>query len=170
MENETPTASKKGISPILIGLIIVILVVGGAAGYTMVQKQQAKHEMSENEQMEGMEHDATAPSEAMSPAPSDAMTADATVKTIEVSGTSFKFTPATISVKQGDKIKIVFKNTGGFHDFVIEGMTPKVATKQIQSGETDTVEFTATTKGTFKYYCSVGNHRKMGMEGTLIIE
>ncbi|MDO8658241.1 MAG: plastocyanin/azurin family copper-binding protein [Candidatus Levybacteria bacterium] len=40
------------------------------------------------------------------------------------------------------------------------------------AGQTDTVEFTADTAGTFEYYCSVGNgyHKEQGMVGTLVIE
>lgn len=170
MENETPTTPKKGISPILIGLIIVILVVGGAAGYTMMQKQQAQHEMSEDEQMEGME-----PSEdAMSPstAPTDAVmegqnVEQGNVKTIEISGSNFKYAPNSVKVKEGDTVRIVFKNTGGFHDFVIDELNVK--TKQLADGASETVEFVASKKGTFKYYCSVGKHREMGMEGTLVV-
>jgi plastocyanin len=94
----------------------------------------------------------------------NAMTSDATE--IVVEGTNFKFAPATINAKQGEKIRLVFKNTQGFHDFVIDGM---VATKQIQAGNEDIVEFTPTQKGTFEFYCSVGKHREMGMKGTLVV-
>ena len=170
MENESSTStSKKGISPILIGIIIVILVVGGAAAYTMLQKNEKAEVISGNEKMEGKSRDATTPSEALSPAPSDAMSAEASVKTFEIDGSNFKFEPSTVSVKQGDKIKVVFKSTAGFHDFNIEGLVPAVATKQIGAGESETVEFTASKKGTFKYYCSVGKHRAQGMEGTLTV-
>ncbi len=32
------------------------------------------------------------------------------------------------------------------------------------------VEFTADKKGTFEYYCSVGEHRVNGMKGKFIVE
>ena len=56
------------------------------------------------------------------------------------------------------------------HDWVIDEFSARA--KQIQAGETDTVEFVANKKGTFEYYCSVGNgfHRQQGMVGKLIVE
>jgi len=56
----------------------------------------------------------------------------------------------------------------GTHDFVIDEFN--VATKMTKTGETDTVEFIADKAGVFEYYCSVGEHRKMGMVGTLTVE
>lgn len=90
------------------------------------------------------------------------------VKAFTVTGTSFKFAPATMVVNAGDTVRITFKNAGGVHDFVIDEL--KVATKQNQSGQEETVQFVATKPGTYNYYCSVGNHRAMGMEGTLTVK
>lgn len=90
------------------------------------------------------------------------------IKTFTVKGQNFSFAPAEIRVKKGDKVKVVFENAGGFHDFVIDEF--KARTKQISDGKTDTVEFTADKAGTFEYYCSVGSHRAMGMKGKLVVE
>ena len=92
------------------------------------------------------------------------------VKSFEVEGKPFEFSVKEIRVKEGDRVRVTFKNTEGMHDFVVEGLD--VRTKQIQAGESDTVEFVANKKGTFEYYCSVGNgyHRQQGMKGNLIVE
>ena len=42
------------------------------------------------------------------------------VKEFTVSGQNFSFEPSSITVKKGDKVKITFKNTQGFHDFRID--------------------------------------------------
>jgi len=89
------------------------------------------------------------------------------VKTFTVTGGNFEFTPATMSVKKGDTVRITFMNVEGFHDFVLNEFT--VATKQIQGGTEEVVEFVADKTGSFEYYCSVGKHREMGMKGTLIV-
>ncbi len=89
-------------------------------------------------------------------------------KTFIVTGQNFSFSPNMMTVKKGDKVKIIFKNSGGFHDFKIDEFN--VATKKIQGGVEETVEFTADKIGSFEYYCSVGEHRAMGMKGTLIVE
>lgn len=91
-----------------------------------------------------------------------------TVKVFSIIGQNFSFTPSLIKVKKGDKVKIIFENTSGFHDFKIDAYG--VATPQTQSPSTEVLEFTANKTGSFEYYCSVGNHRSMGMKGTLVVE
>jgi nitrosocyanin len=90
------------------------------------------------------------------------------VKTFNVSGTGFQFNPKLITVQKGDTVKIVFNNTGGQHDFVIDEFN--VRTPVINAGATSTVQFVADKTGSFEYYCSVGNHRQLGMEGTLVVQ
>ena len=85
-----------------------------------------------------------------------------------VSGGNFYFTPNTLKVKEGDTVTITFKNSGGMHNLKIDEFN--VATPVIQSGAEDKVTFIANKKGSFEYYCSVGNHRQMGMKGTLTVE
>lgn len=92
----------------------------------------------------------------------------APVKEFTVEGKNFSFSLKEIKVNKGDLVKINFKNTQGFHDFVIDEF--KVATKQFQSPGEEKVEFIADKVGSFEYYCSVGSHRAMGMWGTLIVE
>lgn len=95
---------------------------------------------------------------------------DGTVEAREftVTGSNFKFEPKIITVKKDDRVRIIFKNAGGTHDFKIDEFN--VATKQLKDGETETIEFVASQTGRFEYYCSIGTHRQMGMVGTLIVE
>lgn len=85
-----------------------------------------------------------------------------------VTGSNFKFDPTEIKVKKGSKVSIVFKNLSGLHDLIVDDYN--VATKRLQSGESETITFTADKAGTFEYYCSVGNHRQVGMKGNLVVE
>lgn len=87
------------------------------------------------------------------------------VKEFIVTGKNFSFDPEVIKVNKGDKVRIVFKNTQGFHDFVIEEYG--AATKKTQAPTEEVIEFVADKVGSFEYYCSVGSHRQMGMKGTL---
>ena len=84
-----------------------------------------------------------------------------------VLGSNYAFAPKQLLAKKGDTVTITFKNTGGFHDFRIDAFN--VATKQIGAGKEETVTFVATKSGMFEFYCSVGNHRAMGMVGTLTV-
>ncbi len=89
------------------------------------------------------------------------------VKEFTVEGGKFYFKPNTMTVKKGDTVKITFKNVDGFHDFKLDGFN--VATTQFQSPGEQTVEFVADKVGNFEYYCSVGQHKAMGMKGTLTV-
>ncbi|MDP3941122.1 MAG: cupredoxin domain-containing protein [bacterium] len=94
-------------------------------------------------------------------------TAGAT-KTFNITASSFKFNPATITVKKGDSVTIVLTNSGGNHNLVVDEFNAR--TKDLPSGATDTITFVANKAGTFEYYCSIGNHRQMGMVGKLIVQ
>ncbi len=87
------------------------------------------------------------------------------VKEFVVVGKNFSFAPEMITVKKGDRVKIIFKNSAGFHDFKIDEYG--IVTQQTKSPTTEVLEFTADKAGSFEYYCSVGSHRAMGMKGTL---
>ncbi|MES3031719.1 MAG: plastocyanin/azurin family copper-binding protein [Patescibacteria group bacterium] len=102
------------------------------------------------------------------PAPTTSTSNTSPVKEFTVSGNNFSYTPSLITVKKGDRVKITFNNTSGFHDFVIDEYG--VATPQTKSPTTEVLEFTADKVGSFQYYCSVGTHRAMGMFGTLKVE
>lgn len=89
-------------------------------------------------------------------------------KDIMITGGNYYFRPNELRVKKGDTVKIIFKNDGGTHDFVIDAL--KVKSDLVQSGGQTTITFTPTKVGTFEFYCSVGSHRQMGMQGTLLVE
>lgn len=95
------------------------------------------------------------------PSPSSA------VKAFTIAAANYSFTPGAISVKKGDTVKITLKNTGGFHDLVIDEFG--TGTKRLNNGQEETVIFVADKTGTFEFYCSVGSHRQMGMKGTLTV-
>lgn len=87
---------------------------------------------------------------------------------LKLDASNFKFSTNELRVRQGDRVKITLTSTGGTHDLKIDEFN--VATKVVDSGDSDSIEFTADKKGSFEYYCSVGNHKAMGMKGMLIVE
>jgi plastocyanin len=97
----------------------------------------------------------------------DAMDDGAEVS-FNVGGSNFAFTTDEISVKKGDKVTINFVSNDGFHDWKVDEFD--AATEQVNTGGATSVTFTADQAGSFEYYCSVGNHRALGMVGTLIVE
>ncbi|MCR4279941.1 MAG: plastocyanin/azurin family copper-binding protein [Candidatus Komeilibacteria bacterium] len=89
------------------------------------------------------------------------------IKEFSLVATSFKYDQQQITVNKGDRVRINLRVDQGFHDWTVEGFD--AATGQVGVGETTSVEFVADEAGSFTYYCSVGNHRALGMVGTLIV-
>lgn len=89
-------------------------------------------------------------------------------KEIIVEGSNYSFTPNKITVKKGEKTRVVFKNKDGIHDFRVDELG--IMTAAVRSGEEDFVEFTPQKTGQFEFYCSVDGHRQMGMIGTLVVQ
>lgn len=108
------------------------------------------------------------PSATSAPTSSASSSPAVQVKVFNVSGKPFSFDLTEIKVKKGDTVKIVFTNTEGTHDWVIDEFNAR--TPVIQANKTAEVQFVADKTGTFEYYCSVGQHRAMGMKGKLVVE
>jgi plastocyanin len=94
-------------------------------------------------------------------------------KTFTLSGENFKFLMdgqenPNLIVNEGDKIIIEFTSGQGFHNFVIDELNAR--TEIVKDSGSTSIEFIADKKGTFEYYCSVGEHRQMGMKGTFIVQ
>lgn len=90
------------------------------------------------------------------------------VKEFSIDAAPFSFTPSTMTVNKGDTAKITLKNTKGIHDLKIDEFN--ATTRTLNAGEEQTITFVADKSGVFQYYCSVGNHRAMGMIGTLTVK
>lgn len=114
-----------------------------------------------------------APTLSLSPSPSPkasgsgSTAADATVREFRINAGGFYFRPDSMTVRKGERVRIILTNDGGSHDLVIDAFN--VRSERPRAGETAQVEFTADRVGTFEYYCSVGNHRNMGQRGTLTV-
>lgn len=159
-------------------MLAVIIVLAG--GFFYMQSRNAANQQPEPvisqaptqalQDVNNGADDSTVPSEnTATPAAGDAMEAvDSTVKTFAVKNDKLTFTPNKMTVKKGDTVKVTFTVTAGTHDWKIDEFD--AGTQVLSEGQTETVEFVADKTGTFEFYCSVGNHRQMGMVGSLIVE
>ncbi len=158
---------------VLVGVVIALLVLAGIGGglwVTSRSKVASTPATTSPRIPERVGSNQPVSSPVMSDTPTKtAEPAAGTVKDLTVVGTSYKFTPATLTVNKGDTVRITFKSQGGLtHDLVIDEFG--VATSQLGDEEEEEVEFVADKAGTFTYYCSVGNHRQMGMVGKLVVQ
>jgi len=89
--------------------------------------------------------------------------------TLTVTGVDFAFELDSTDLAAGE-YEVTFANDGGAsHDVVVERDGEDVAKSEvIPPGETST--FTVTLEpGEYVFYCSVGNHRSMGMEQAVTV-
>jgi nitrosocyanin len=139
---------------VLIGILILAVIGVGLAFATSNRSAEQNRSGSQT------------PTNATAPQPSAAPTEE--IKIVNVEAGSFYYKPNEITVKQGEKVRIVMNSVSMMHDFNIDELGVKMPI--IQNGNTGTVEFTADKKGSFEYYCSVGQHRANGQVGTLIVQ
>lgn len=89
-------------------------------------------------------------------------------RTIDVTASRFQFEPATISVAQGDSVRLRLRSTDRSHAFSIKAFGVKTVIPK--GGDIITVEFIAGEAGTFSFtcseYCGAGHSR---MKGTLVV-
>jgi len=135
---------KKSMMPMIV-MAVIVLVAFGSVGFFLMRGNNTRATPA----VEGV-------------------TQESAPATIEVEGGSFYYKPNEIRVKVGQPVKIVLTTKGGMHDFVLDEFNAK--TTRVGDGQTTSVEFTPDKAGIFEFYCSVGNHRAMGMKGNLIVE
>ncbi len=182
----TPTPSGSTAGAWIAAIVVIIVAIGvfawyrsnkssnssGSGDYNQNTNQAMTNDNGQAmapDQNTAMPANSNSPAAMATPTPTPTATGStAQEKTFTVEGGEFYFKPTQLTVNKGDKVKIVFNNANGFHDFVIDEFN--VRTSRIQGGQSATVEFTADKNGSFEYYCSVGQHRAMGMKGTLVVQ
>ena len=90
------------------------------------------------------------------------------VKEFALEANDFAFTPDTITVNKGDRVRLTVTSVDVDHGLAIPEYDINV---QINQGQTKSVDFVADKAGTFMFKCSVfcgAGHREM--KGTLIVQ
>lgn len=105
---------------------------------------------------------------ALSLAAQESTPATAGGDTIQMTAKKYEFSPAVITVKQGQHVKLVITATDRDHGFKLAAYN---IDQRLEKGVATPVEFTADKAGTFPFECSVvcglGHHR---MKGKLVVE
>lgn len=180
-DTENVSKKKSSMSPMVIGAIVVVVLILLTGGYFvfgrgsagMLDDAMTTTESQEDSMMEddsAMEDDSVMVGDTTT-SDESTMNDDAMMEEgiqIEVEGGSFYFEPNEITVEAGQPVTIMLNSVDMMHDFVIDELD--VATEVVPGGESTSVTFTPTEPGEYEFYCSVGNHRALGMVGTLIVE
>lgn len=90
--------------------------------------------------------------------------------TVNLVALDYKFAPETLTVTHGTRVTVHLFNRGkSMHNWTLTSGGYTVSTPNVKPGHAETVTFMAGKKGEFPFYCSVRNHKEMGMVGKLII-
>lgn len=101
--------------------------------------------------------------------PGSSAPADAAAGVVPVAAQDFAFELQATSLSAGEQTFELTNNGNASHDLVIERDGEDVAATEIV-GPGQTASVTATLEpGEYVIYCSVGNHRAMGMEVTVTV-
>lgn len=86
---------------------------------------------------------------------------------VRVQARDFGFAPASITLKVGEPVNLVFENEGQMlHDFTVPALGVHV---QAGPGQSATAGLRVGEPGTYEYLCSVPGHAEAGMRGTLTV-
>jgi len=87
------------------------------------------------------------------------------------SGVSLWYTPGNITVARSEAVFELVNPAGGVHNVMIseEVGGEVLAGQTVQVGQTATLDATEVAPGTYKIWCSIPDHVKFGMVGTLTI-
>lgn len=83
-------------------------------------------------------------------------------------GDEFEFSPATITVDQGEPFNLTLINTGSLvHDLTIAEFGFSIVANP---GESVTGGFVPDRPGTYEFVCSIPGHAQAGMSGTILVQ
>ncbi|MET0400573.1 MAG: plastocyanin/azurin family copper-binding protein [Longimicrobiaceae bacterium] len=100
-------------------------------------------------------------------------------------GSTYRFAPATITIKRGDQVRFVM-TSGGPHNVAFDAekipdaaeralaagmpgqISPLAGTLLTRAGDSYTVSFAGVAPGSYAFYCMP--HMAMGMRGTVVVQ
>ena len=179
MEKETQAEIKKSGGMTKYAIIIAVLIIIAVGVYSTVKSYQSKPSEENQEMMDstGLNDDSMMNEDEEKKAQ---MTTEQTKqvqmgedtstkkKVFDLTGGNFYFLPNKFTVNQGDEVTIKLTSKKGMHDFAIDEF--KAKTVVASEGKTAETTFVASKAGAFEFYCSVGNHKAMGMVGILEVK
>lgn len=161
MEQTEPTNNKQNIW--IIGAIVAVVLLGGGFLLTKGSSTPSTGQSVTPSPRTGGTQITSQPTSAPSQNNSSSE-----IKEFTMTAKKFDFTPSTITVSEGDKVKLTITSEDVPHGFSIDELGIK---QDIEVGKPTVIEFVASKKGTFRFYCSLfcgSGHKEM--EGQLIVE
>jgi uncharacterized cupredoxin-like copper-binding protein len=91
--------------------------------------------------------------------------------TVDVSETEYKIDPSDPEVKAGQVTFNVTNDGQTVHNLEVEGPgEEQKLPSDLSSGDSGTLTVDLSKPGKYEFYCPVGNHKELGMKGTITVQ
>jgi plastocyanin len=102
--------------------------------------------------------------------PAPTTPAPATNAEFTVTEREYSLSPSDLRVPKAGTFSLVVRNTGAIpHALEVEGPAGELKTGAIAPGKTARLEVALRKPGRYEWYCPIGDHRKRGMRGTVVV-
>ena len=157
---------------LILGIISMFVLSACSSGQQPAQTIDDDHEPGTQEDHPHDEEGNTIQAETPAPGQTDVeemvVAPASSVKEFDMIAKKWDFTPSTITVSEGDAVKLNIENIDAPHGFML---TEFGVNERLEPGKTTTVEFTADKAGEYTFFCNVPCGRGHGgMNGKLIVE
>src|SRR3989338_4500964 len=145
---------NKGILTAVIAVIVILAVILAASGLFKQGQaiQEIKKETESIATQPRLPDETSAEQPQSTPVQTIPTQPAQEVKEFSLTARQWSFEPSTITVKQGDKVRLIITSVDVTHGFTLREFGINTV---ISPGKTIKVEFVADKKGTFTFFCSV---------------
>jgi uncharacterized cupredoxin-like copper-binding protein len=90
---------------------------------------------------------------------------------VNITAAEYRFSPSAFTYQQGTKIRVSVANGGQIdHSFVLKSPSGSVIMRmQLLPQQSQTLEATLTTIGTYAFVCDLSDHVQQGMVGSITV-
>jgi uncharacterized cupredoxin-like copper-binding protein len=97
-------------------------------------------------------------------------TAPARGPAFTVTEREYSLSPPNLQVRKAGRFTLSVRNAGTTaHALAIDGPSGGVRTDPIAPGRTAPLDVTLSTAGQYRWYCPIGDHRRRGMRGAVVV-
>jgi plastocyanin len=168
MNKRTATLTLIAFLIILIGAIAAVLIASELSDDD--SNDTTSETTEETPEDEFADEDANNPGNGIVSQPQFTQPEETINNSYDITMSNFTFSPNIIEASPGETITISLTSLGGTHDFVIDELDVQSLLLGSNESQDLTITIPDNASGmTYQFYCSVGNHREMGMVGEIMV-